>query len=446
MTLQNTNLISKEKTTKENRIWVRISSACNNKCIFCLDENAQDGTLVSEEIVKWKIRNWFKEWEYNRIIISGWEASINPKFPEYIRYAKEIWYDKVQTVTNGNMFSIPNFCNKVFTAWLDEVTFSFHGHTSSLHNYLVDTPWAFHKSLTWLIYIKKYFPDIIINIDIVVNKVNVSFLPDIVKFFMKLGVYEYDILHIIPFWRGFDSYENILFYDVEDYLEPLHQTWELSKIPWMYMWTNRFPVQAFEWYEELIQDPRKIKSEVMWEWYKMYSDFIRTKWKKKPNCFWKACKHCFINQYCHDYLNHTDKKIDKEDVCIIDGKTRDYSGSSSRYIALQSELFVSEIYEKYWETPEKFIEYIQNIKIIWSQEFLNIPKCIIEKSNNWSYQFYPDIREADPNIEEYTSEYILNFYRKKGNRCRTCKFYDTCEWINLNFIRAYWFWILKPIK
>jgi tRNA A37 methylthiotransferase MiaB len=50
------NLIAKEQTTKENRIWVRISSACNNKCVFCLDENAQDGTLVSEDTVKANIK------------------------------------------------------------------------------------------------------------------------------------------------------------------------------------------------------------------------------------------------------------------------------------------------------------------------------------------------------------------------------------------------------
>jgi hypothetical protein len=29
------------------------------------------------------------------------------------------------------------------------------------------------------------------------------------------------------------------------------------------MWTNRFPPEAFEGYEDLIQDPEKIKSEVM---------------------------------------------------------------------------------------------------------------------------------------------------------------------------------------
>jgi tRNA A37 methylthiotransferase MiaB len=51
------NLISKEKTQKQNRIWVRIASACNNKCVFCLDSEAQNGTFPDEEIVKKQIRD-----------------------------------------------------------------------------------------------------------------------------------------------------------------------------------------------------------------------------------------------------------------------------------------------------------------------------------------------------------------------------------------------------
>jgi MoaA/NifB/PqqE/SkfB family radical SAM enzyme len=84
------------------------------------------------------------------------------------------------------MFASEEFCKKVFDAWLEEVTFSFHWHNSTLHDYLVWTKWAFRKSLKWLIFIKKYYPNIIINIDVVVNKININYLPDIIKYFMKL--------------------------------------------------------------------------------------------------------------------------------------------------------------------------------------------------------------------------------------------------------------------
>jgi tRNA A37 methylthiotransferase MiaB len=52
-----TTLISKEPTTKQNRIWVRISSTCNNKCVFCLDSNAHNGTFTDENEVKKQIKN-----------------------------------------------------------------------------------------------------------------------------------------------------------------------------------------------------------------------------------------------------------------------------------------------------------------------------------------------------------------------------------------------------
>lgn len=418
-----TNLLSKEKTQAQNRVWVRIASACNNKCIFCLDSDAQNGTFVEEIEVRKQIQNGFKEWYENRVIISGWEASINPKFPEYIRYAKEIWYDRVQTVTNGNTFASADFCKKVFDAGLEEVTFSFHGHNPMLHDYLVATPGAFKKSLKWLIFIKKHYPNIIINVDVVVNKINVAFLPEIVKFFMKLWVYEFDLLQIIPFGRGFSENKNKLFYDIEKNIKPLQETWKLSRIPGMYMWTNRFPAEAFVGFEDLIQDPRKIKWEVMWEAYDMFETFIKSEGETKPNCFWEACECCFQNQYCHDFIkNRETAKI----------------SNPEKYEIISGEQFPSQVYEKYGKTKEDFIQYLKSI----DKPLINIPKCL-----EWSglYQTYNDIKEWKT-LEDYTYKYIGNLYRKKALFCKDCTYNDTCDWIHINFIRSYGFNILQPVK
>jgi len=417
------NLLSKEKTLKQNRVWVRIAAACNNKCVFCLDSDVQNWVLIRDEIIREKIKNWFKYWFENRVIISWGEASINPKFSEYIKYAKKIWYDRVQTVTNGNMFHSFDFCKKVIDAWLEEVTFSFHGHNSILHDYLVATPGAFKKSLKWLLNIKKYFPKVIINIDIVVNKVNVEFLPDIVNFFMRFWVYEYDILQIIPFWRWFSEYRNKLFYDIWTNIKYLQKTWELSKIPGMYMWTNRFPAEAFEWYEDLIQDPRKIKSEVMWEAYDMFEKFIKSSSEIKPNCYGEACDYCFQKDYCHSFISNVNtKKLNQEqDELIILG-----------------EEFPSEVYEKYWETG---IEFKNKLKS-YNKSLINIPRCLW-----WTgiYQTYNDI-QYENTLEDYTYKYIKNLYRVKSLNCSKCEYNDECKWIHINFIRSYWFKILEAIK
>lgn len=419
------NLLSKEKTTKQNRIWVRIASACNNKCTFCLDSDAHNGTFPDKEFIKEQIREKWKAWYENRVIISWGEASINPKFPEYIRYAKEIGYDRVQTVTNGNMFGKFEFCQKVADAGLDEITFSFHGHTPALHNYLVDTPWAFEKSLKGLVYIKKYFPHIIVNIDIVVNKINVKFLPEIVKFFMRLWVYEYDILQIIPFGRGFKENKSKLFYNTREYERELLQTWELSRVPGMYMWTNRFPAESFEGYEDLIQDPRKFKSETMGESYPMFEKFIVSQWEKKPHCFGAACDVCFQEQYCHGYIDTLkEKKIEIQD---------------NDYILLWQE-FPSLVYEKFWETQKDFEDFLE-VEKKSGKRLINVPKCL------WGsgiYQSYNDLKQANT-LEDYTYRYIDTLYRKKSLRCIKCKHFQECQGIHINFIRSYGFKILSPV-
>jgi hypothetical protein len=320
------------------------------------------------------------------------------------------------------MFGWEEFCKKVVDAGLEEVTFSFHGHNAQLHDYLVVTPWAFLKSLKGLIYIKKNYPKVIINIDIVVNKVNVKFLPSIIRFFMKLWVYEYDILQIIPFGRWFSENKDHLFYDIEKNIAPLQETWKLSRIPGMYMWTNRFPAEAFEWYEDLIQDPRKIKSEVMGESYSTFEPFIKTEWVAKPNCFWEACEFCFQYQYCHDFINNIKKEkiIDPEDYEIITG-----------------EEFPSQVYEKYGKNTNDFKAFLTSK----NKPLMNMPKCL-----GWSgvYQTYNDLKE-EKTLEDYTYKYINNLYRKKSLSCKKCIHTDTCEWIHINFIRSYGFDILQPV-
>lgn len=442
--MKNQTIIKKEQTTRENRIWVRIASACNVKCVFCLDSDAQNGTFPKKETILEQISSWYKKWMTNRVIISWWEASINPKFYEYIRYAKEIWYDKVQTVTNGNMFSRYEFCDRVVSSWLSEVTFSIHWHTPELHDYLTAAPWSFKKAIQGVIILKKYFPQVIINIDIVVNKVNIKYLPKMIKFFMRLWVYEFDVLQIIPFWRWFQQYKDTLFYKIEDYIDTLHETWKYSRIPGVYMWTNRFPAEAFEWYEDLIQDPRKIKSEVMWEAIGEFSEFISSKAQKKPHCFGDSCNYCFLNQYCHDYIDSVKKPTSLQwSSIVLDGKQNMFDLKYD-FLILRWEEFMSDVYEKYGKKYTDFISYIRNLEIKKNQKLVNIPPCISEKSE-FLYEDESHFKQ-EKTIESYTKRYINNFYRKKSPKCSWCVYNKKCKWIHINFIRAYWFKLLTPIK
>ena len=93
-------------------------------------------------------------------------------------------------------------------------------------------------------------------------------------------------------------------------------------------------------------------------------------------------------------------------------------------------------YTKYWETKQEFFNYLK-----LNNNAINIPKCLW-----WSgiYQSYNDLIN-DKTIEDYTQKYTTDLHRKKSLNCKWCKYNDTCEGIHINFIRNYWFNILKPI-
>ena len=45
-----------ERVANEIKHWVRITAACNSKCIFCLDAEAQDGKLLAFDDIRTEIR------------------------------------------------------------------------------------------------------------------------------------------------------------------------------------------------------------------------------------------------------------------------------------------------------------------------------------------------------------------------------------------------------
>lgn len=181
----------------------------------------------------------------------------------------------------------------------------------------------------------------------------------------------------------------------------------------------------------------------MGEGLSMYTNFIHSWGEVKPSCFWEKCQHCFISQYCHDFLAHKNTHFQSKMVALIH---EDSKKSEKKYFALRGEEFPSQVYEKFWENEAQFREFLISLDLHDDQEMLNVPLCLRTKNNTWKYEFYPDMRQWSDSIEEYTKHYIHNFYRKKSLRCSECKYDATCHGIHINFIRSYGFSLLKPIK
>ncbi len=287
-------MIVREQIANRKKHWVRAVTACNSKCLFCLDSDTPRNVYLTEEDVQADLRHGREDLDADKVIISGGEATLHPQFVDFIAYAKSIGYDRVQTVTNGTQLANKDFYERCVQAGLGEITFSLHGHTEELHDYLTQTPGAFKKIMKGMIRAVRD-PRVITNVDVVINKQNVGVLDKIVELAISVGVTEFDLLHVIPQADAYVHRDEI-FYEVREYLPILHKVFRLNRHPRFYIWTNRFPVHYLEGLEDLIQDPHKMLDEVNGRRFQVrrYLDEGSPLDCREPD----RCKHCFIESFC----------------------------------------------------------------------------------------------------------------------------------------------------
>ncbi|MCD4761828.1 radical SAM protein, partial [bacterium] len=137
------------KKNKLDRKWIRISRSCNNNCIFCHDTDIKKKGFVPLNLVKKQLKEAKLE-GFNRVVISGGEASIHPDFISILKYSKTVGFNHIQLITNGRIFAYKKLFIKSIKAGLDEITFSFHGHNAKLHDKQTRIIGSFKQSLCGL--------------------------------------------------------------------------------------------------------------------------------------------------------------------------------------------------------------------------------------------------------------------------------------------------------
>lgn len=287
----------------EKRKWVRLTRACNNHCIFCLDEEAKNGTFLPFKTVLENLEEGFKN-GCKRAVLSGGDPSIHPDFHKIVKAAKDTGYRHIQAITNGRMFCYPEFIVKAVQNGLSEITFSIHAPEPQLNDMLTGAKGSFIQSITALRNALR-IPGLTVNCDIVVNALNVDILAKHLRFLYSLGIREFDILHIMPFglaWRNWDR----LYYDPFAKKKELFSAFQLAENKEVHLWTNRFPADLFEGNEHLIQSPFKLLDEVRGR--KTVFENFR---KGIPmECAGKRCSFCPLRNFCSDL-----KELIKQD-CI----------------------------------------------------------------------------------------------------------------------------------
>jgi len=374
-------LKQRNKAATKKHYWLRLTNACNNNCIFCLDKQNQNGTVRSLGEIKEEMRQGRRE-KAVKLILSGGDPTLHPQFLQIIKMGKDMGYHEIQAVSNGRMFYYKDFLKKAVENGLTETTFSIHGHTKKLYEKQSQIKNSFEQALGGLINALGY-PNLIVNIDIVINKINYKYLEEILRFFIKLGVTEFDLLQVMPFGSAWINRKEVL-YDIKKALPYLKKAFSLQKeFSHIYLWTNRFPPQFLEGFEELIQHPVKLYDEARGR-KEMFNDFLEKDILMR--CYGQRCKYCFIKNFCQDliYLKKNKK--------------------------IKSKRFAYCLRKKY---PFKEKEYKVKGKI---------------------------------DINDFLAFYIENRYFVKSLRCKNCKYNKICDGVPINLIREKGFKILYKFK
>ena len=280
--------------TPEKRKWVRLTRACNNRCLFCLDSETMDGTMAALPEILAQLRAGLAD-GCRRVVLSGGEPTIHPDLFGIIALAKRLGYTHIQVISNGRMFCYDDFISKAVAAGLTEVTFSVHGANAAQHDKLVNSKGAFAQTMRGIRNAMKV-PGLIVSSDIVVNGVNVDSLYDIVQLLFRQGVNEYDLLQITPFGRAWDNWD-ILNYDFQAKKAALKKVFSFGSAPGVHMWTNRFDPSLLEGNESLIQHPAKLQDEIQGRKI-MFSGLLR-KGVRQP-CLGERCRFCVLSGFCAD--------------------------------------------------------------------------------------------------------------------------------------------------
>ncbi|MDI6759046.1 MAG: radical SAM protein, partial [Candidatus Omnitrophota bacterium] len=294
--MHKTEIQKQEAIVQEKRLWVRLTRVCNNQCLFCLDKEAQDGSVVPFEKVRLNLQKG-RRLGIKRLVLSGGEPTLHPVFFDIITLAKNLGYEHIQVISNGRMFAYFKFLRQAVKSGISEITFSMHGHNRRLHDRQTKISGSFQQSLAGLLNALK-IKSLIVSVDIVISKINVRQLADILKFFINLGVYEFDLLQVIPFGRAWDN-RDILFYDIQKSIKFLNRAFILSEDPRLHIWTNRFPPLYLEGFEYLIQHPAKLYDEVGGR-RGMFNRFLSK--GQLMDCYGEKCAFCFLKDFCKDLI------------------------------------------------------------------------------------------------------------------------------------------------
>jgi molybdenum cofactor biosynthesis enzyme MoaA len=280
-----------KQTGEIKKHWVRLTKLCNNRCVFCLDSDEQDGAAVPAAVVLANLEKGIAA-GCAQAVLSGGEPTLHPDFIEIISASKKMGYSWVQAITNGRMFNYAGFLDRAAAAGLDEITFSMHDTDPERMDALTRAPGGFDEAMKGLLRALAK-NGLAVTVDVLWSALNAGRLKSIVASLAALGVSDFDILYPIPFGEAWPNRERI-FPDIGQHKNDLLETIAFCESKGIRVWMNRVPPAALEGAERYIQKPQKLRVEVAAreEMFEALAGGVA------PPCMGARCDYCHVRSFC----------------------------------------------------------------------------------------------------------------------------------------------------
>lgn len=175
---------------------LKLNNQCNMNCLFCADPKRirqlpdNDFNEIIYRIKKNRIR-------FESLIITGGEPTIYKRLFSVLEYAKSICrYRWISLVTNGILLSYDKFIDRLIKSGVDSFQISYFALDEEKQNAIARTKGTFERINKGIKNAVKRNKEVRINL--VINKLNYSDLPEIVEHLIKLKVSSITLVFMNP--------------------------------------------------------------------------------------------------------------------------------------------------------------------------------------------------------------------------------------------------------
>jgi len=262
---------------------LKLNNRCNMNCLFCADSSATRH-LPDNELNS--ILSGLKEnrKRFDSLIITGGEPTIYGKLFKVLRYAKYTCkYKKICLVTNGILLSYPTFLDKLIKLGVDSFQISYFALTKEKQDALSRTRNTFD-------YVNKGIKNAVksgkeVRINVVINKLNYEYLPEIAEHLIKLKVNSITLAFMNPIGESVKNGKSILAVPFAAVMPFVKLSFEKAKeLGFDNLFIENFPLCIAREYMDRISDLRKPEEN------KDYYNSGKAKTKE--------CSECSYNENC----------------------------------------------------------------------------------------------------------------------------------------------------